>query len=37
VACVAEANDLADINLITPGLALLIPNDCPAYDGLSTP
>jgi LysM repeat protein len=37
VACVAEANDLADINFITPGLALLIPADCPEYDGLSTP
>ncbi|MDX2137115.1 MAG: LysM peptidoglycan-binding domain-containing protein [Chloroflexota bacterium] len=37
VACVAEANALPDINVITPGLALLIPADCPEYDGLSTP
>ena len=37
VACIAEANQLADVNRIFPGQALLIPSDCPAYDGTSTP
>ncbi len=37
VACVAEANELENINEIFPGQALLIPATCPAYDGLSTP
>jgi LysM repeat protein len=37
VACVAEANELENINEIFPGQALLIPATCPAYDGFSTP
>ena len=37
VACIAEANAIADVNRIFPGQALLIPDDCPPYDGLSTP
>jgi LysM repeat protein len=37
VTCVAEANELANINRIFPGQALLIPGDCPEYDGVSTP
>ena len=37
VACIAEANELANAGQIFPGQALLIPADCPEYDGLSTP
>jgi LysM repeat protein len=37
IACVAEANELDNINEIFPGQALLIPGDCPEYDGASTP
>lgn len=36
LACLAQRNDLADANLVYPGLALLIPADCPAYSGLSS-
>lgn len=37
VACVAQANELANINRIFPGQSLLIPASCPEYDGFSTP
>jgi nucleoid-associated protein YgaU len=37
VTCIAEANELENINEIFPGQSLLIPDACPAYDGLSTP
>jgi LysM repeat protein len=37
VACIAEANAIENINAIFPGQALLIPDDCPEYDGLSSP
>lgn len=31
--CIAEANALADAGLIYPGQELVIPSDCPRYDG----
>ena len=37
VACIAEANDISNVNVIFPGLAIVIPDSCPAYDGLSSP
>jgi LysM repeat protein len=37
VACIAEANSITNVNVIFPGLAIVIPDDCPAYDGGSTP
>lgn len=37
VACIAEANGINNVNVIFPGLALVIPDDCPEYDGGSTP
>lgn len=37
VACLVAANELADAGQIFPGQALIIPPDCPTYDGFSTP
>jgi LysM repeat protein len=37
VACVAEANEIVNVNRIFPGQALLIPDACPEYDGGSSP
>jgi len=37
IACIAEANELADAGQIFPGQALIIPTNCPEYDGFSTP
>ncbi len=36
LACLARANELGNPALIQPGLALLIPGDCPPYRGLSS-
>lgn len=33
VACIAEANNLSDPNLLYAGLTLIIPGGCPVYDG----
>lgn len=34
VTCIAEASGLADFNTIRPGDTLVIPSNCPPYDGL---
>lgn len=36
LACLARVNELGNPALIQPGLALLIPSDCPPYRGLSS-
>lgn len=33
-ACIAEASDLPNPNVLSPGDSLVIPADCPPYDGL---
>lgn len=34
--CLTDANDLVNPGRISPGLRLVVPADCPTYDGLST-
>jgi LysM repeat protein len=34
--CLVEANAISNPARVAPGAILLIPNDCPAYDGLSS-
>jgi LysM repeat protein len=34
VTCIAEASDIPDFNVVRPGDTLVIPSDCPPYDGL---